>query len=193
VPRIAISSAEARRRLGVDKCDVVLALFWTDHPSRSVQHVVETARALLAQGRTVGVVVAGAGTPRIPALDRLTVVATGRASGDVISQALAAGDLFLAPFTDGVSSRRTTLVAALQHGLPVIGTDAVATDPFWRRSSCVALAPANDVRAFARLAVEVATDDVRRSAMAAEALALHEQLFSWPTLAQQVRDDLGLR
>jgi glycosyltransferase involved in cell wall biosynthesis len=192
VPRIAITPEDARRRLGLDRCDVVLALFWTDHPSRSEQHVVATARALVAHGYAVGIVVAGAGTPRIPDLDGVTVVSTGEASGEVISTALASGDIFLAPFTDGVSDRRTTLIAALQHGLPVIGTYAAATDSFWRTSPCVALAPAADVPAFATLAVEIVTNGAHQSAMAAEALRVYKCRFSWPILAGQIRGDLGL-
>ncbi len=102
------------------------------------------------------------------------------------SAVLASGDLALAPYDDGVSTRRTTLAAQLQHGRPVIGTDGPSTDDLLRHSPALDLVPltrpsvAEDV--VARL--DAALDDpARRSAMSTAARDLYDTALSWPTIA----------
>ena len=41
---------------------------------------------------------------------------------------LRASDMLLLPFSDGASTRRTTLMAGLSHALPVVGLQRTETD-----------------------------------------------------------------
>src|SRR5439155_20443444 len=54
---------------------------------------------------------------------------------------LAACDLLLQPFPDGVSSRRTSLMSGLALGLPIVTTEGILTEPLWRSSGAVQIAP----------------------------------------------------
>lgn len=47
----------------------------------------------------------------------------------ILSAWLQLTDIFLAPHSCGLAARRTTFLAALQHGLPVVGTKGYITDP----------------------------------------------------------------
>ena len=110
-------------------------------------------------------------------------IAAGRAPEEV-SALLAASDLCLAPIVDGVSSRRTTVVAALAHGLPIIGTDGICTDDVFRQSDACLLSPAGDADAFVRNVDLVAGDAARRARMSRAALALYDDHFTWDRIAR---------
>ncbi len=109
-------------------------------------------------------------------------VAAARPSPDV-SRCLAASDLLLAPLVDGVSTRRTTVIAGLAHGLPIVGTDGPCTDDVWRRSGACLLTPGGDAESFVRNVALVASDAQRRAEMRRAARALFEAHFTWERIA----------
>ena len=80
------------------------------------------------------------------------VHATGTLSAESLSRHLAACDLLLQPYPDGVSARRTSAMAGLAHGLAVVTTKGTLTESLWEETGAVALAPAGDDEA---LLVEV--------------------------------------
>ena len=112
---------EARRRmLGVGPDTLVLATFGGDHPTRLLDYVVAAANAIVAT-RAVILLHLGAGERPLVDLDtRVVLHRPGRQSDEEVAADLSAADLYLAPFRDGISTRRTTFIAALQHGLPVV-------------------------------------------------------------------------
>ena len=59
------------------------------------------------------------------------VIAPGSLSEERVSNYLSASDLFLAFYPDGASTRRTTLMAGLAHGIPTISNLGILTDPSW--------------------------------------------------------------
>ena len=63
----------------------------------------------------------------------------------VVAAYLAACDVLIQPFPDGISARRTSAMAGLALGLPIVTTQGQLTDSVWVASSAVALAPAGDV------------------------------------------------
>jgi glycosyltransferase involved in cell wall biosynthesis len=95
---------------------------------------------------------------------------------------LSAADLFLAPYVDGVTTRRTTLIAALQHGVPVLGTDVGRSDEVLVRSPAIARAPL-DADRFAAVAAELAADRGRLESMGIAARALYLEEFAWDVIA----------
>lgn len=100
-----------------------------------------------------------------------------------VSELLASSDLFLAPLADGASTRRTTVVAALAHGLPVVGTRGASTDPVLSESEACALVPVGaPVELVARLRA-LAADAGGRARMSRAARALYEAHFTWDTIA----------
>jgi glycosyltransferase involved in cell wall biosynthesis len=111
----------------------------------------------------------------------------GRLEADELSVHLWASDLVLLPFTDGVSTRRGTLMAALAHGRPVLGLRGCHTDAVLAEApDAVALTPAGDRHAFSCAAVELAGDPGRLRATGDAGRRLYESRFDWPVLAQSV-------
>jgi glycosyltransferase involved in cell wall biosynthesis len=99
---------------------------------------------------------------------------------------LAAVDVFLAPFEDGVSARRTTLVAALQHELAIVGTLGRNTDSYLANDSRLTLVDVESHELFVESLVEVATDDTRRAELRRASRELFDERFSWETLATRL-------
>lgn len=111
-------------------------------------------------------------------------IAAGLDAG-AVSRLLQAAAVGFAPNDDGVSTRRTTIAALLQHGLPVVGTDGRTTDPLLRGSGAFALAPVGDPAAAAAGLEKVLSDDALRERMGVAARTLFETHLSWPRIAAQ--------
>jgi glycosyltransferase involved in cell wall biosynthesis len=111
----------------------------------------------------------------------------GRLSDDQLARELSAADLFLAPYEDGVSMRRTTLAAALQHSLAVVGTDGRNTETELRETHALRLAPVTDSGAFADIALALAQNAGQRDELRSQARAFFDRHLSWPVIAAKYR------
>jgi glycosyltransferase involved in cell wall biosynthesis len=74
-----------------------------------------------------------------PAL-RGQISATGSLGPEQMAIHLAACDCLLQPLADGVSSRRTSVMAGLALGLPIVTNTGPLTDPVWENTDSVVLA-----------------------------------------------------
>lgn len=193
LPDMRHARAEIRAELDADPDTLVVALFGRTHPGWQVDHAVRAIRALRDAGHRLLVLSLGAEAPPLPGLESVTIHAPGPLPGPALAGLFAAADLFLAPFLDGVSTRRTTLMTALQHGLPIVGTDGFLTDDQLRRApQALALAPADGPAPFSELACALAADEERRRAMAREARAFYESTFDWPVSAETLARAMDL-
>jgi glycosyltransferase involved in cell wall biosynthesis len=172
----------ARARLGVDESTLVLATFGTGHPSRHMGHIALAISAIAGQDRSLMLLNLGSDAPPVPGLCRgVRLVAPGRLEASALAEHLSAVDLYLAPFIDGVSGRRTTLMAALQHGLAIVGTDGHLTDTIMRDArDALLLTPSSDGAAFAAAAGQLAADPERRARRGAAARRFYERHCDWP-------------
>lgn len=132
--------------------------------------VGETSAHVLLIGRGSGAMAQALGD-RHPALrDRVT--AAGVLEAPAVSHHVAACDVMLQPYPDGVSSRRTSVMAALAHGRPVVTTSGPLTERLWHEAGGVITCPVGDagalVRACARLLA--APSDLERAGHDASAL-----------------------
>jgi glycosyltransferase involved in cell wall biosynthesis len=92
--------------------------------------------------------------------------------------------VFVAPFVDGVSTRRTTLMAALQHGVAVVGTDGRLTDDILRASrEALTLAPVGDRHQLEDAVRRLADDPGLRRSRGAAGRELYTSSFAWPVTA----------
>lgn len=105
------------------------------------------------------------------------ITAPGALDAAGVSCRLQACDFLVQPYPDGVSTRRTTLMAALAHGVPAVTTYGRLSEGFWRDSDAIAAAPAGDLDGLTRLVIELARDPQRRQAMAASARAVYDARF----------------
>ena len=67
------------------------------------------------------------------------VIATGELEPLQIAAHLLACDVLVQPYPDGVSSRRTTIMAGLALGVPVVTNEGHLSDPWWRDCGAVEL------------------------------------------------------
>jgi glycosyltransferase involved in cell wall biosynthesis len=105
------------------------------------------------------------------------VHATGSLTTPNISRHLSACDVMVQPYPDGVSSRRTSLMVGLSHGLPIVTTLGHLTEPFWAESGAVALAPVGDAVAILEATERLLANPVERGRMGSAAKALYQERF----------------
>jgi glycosyltransferase involved in cell wall biosynthesis len=90
------------------------------------------------------------------------VSATGTLDPNALPAHIAACDVLLQPYPDGVTSRRTTAMAGLLAGVPVVTTTGALTEQFWKEQSPVRLAPVTNARALADHVLQLLADPAER-------------------------------
>jgi glycosyltransferase involved in cell wall biosynthesis len=104
--------------------------------------------------------------------------ATGALDAAGVSRAIRACDLFVQPYPDGATARRTSLMSLLAHGAAVVTTTGANTEPLWSRDGdVVASAPAGDRRALAVEIRRLVTSRDRRTALGDQAQAFYARHF----------------
>jgi glycosyltransferase involved in cell wall biosynthesis len=97
------------------------------------------------------------------------LVATGGLAARDASLHLQACDLMLQPYPDGVSTRRSSMMAALAHGLPAVSTVGRLSEPLWAELGLVATAPGDDPGAIVAAAQRLLADPDARARLGAKA------------------------
>lgn len=117
---------------------------------------------------------------------------TGFLSPGRVSAHLAAADLMVMPYRDGVSLRRGTLMAALAHGRPLITTtpSAAGAAPELRHGDNVWLVPPGDAAALAAAVATLSADPAARTRLGHGAREV-AGLFDWGAIAGQTADFYG--
>ncbi|MCY1074474.1 glycosyltransferase [Archangium lansingense] len=138
----------------------------------------EVLPALLRKDARRRVVLAGRGSARFA--EQLTrhhpelagrVQALGGLPGDELAAALKACDVLVQPFPDGISTRRGSAMAGLGLGMPLVSNAGPATEPPWRDSGALALAP-----------------EATSAAVLEAAEALLSEPESWPALGRRAAE-----
>jgi glycosyltransferase involved in cell wall biosynthesis len=194
---IDVTRQAARERLGIDRA-VVVSLFGRSNPSRALEYAESAIRALAqAHGaQNLTVINIGADAPQVRgAPSAVEVLKCGPLTAAEVSLRLRASDLVLLPFTDGLSTRRSTMMAALAHDRPVLGLRGRNTDRvLMKTSDAVVMTPMGDVRAYALAAVELTQEPERMESIGQAGSRLYQERFDWAVAAAQVKPVLdGLR
>jgi glycosyltransferase involved in cell wall biosynthesis len=186
LPDARTARQDERARLRADEKALIVAAFSTGVPGRVVSYVASAVNAIARSGRDVILLNLGAGAPslRESTSSKVRVLEPGRLPPDRLAEKLATADLFLAPFVDGVSSRRTTVMAALQHGIAVVGTKGFLTDDLFMSNKSLELVAVDDEAGFAAAAVHLASNSHERKRLGEAGRELYEDRFDWPNVAQ---------
>ncbi len=196
IPPVPMSPPERvslRRQLGVAPDEILLGFFGTLHDSKLIDYLGESLQALLARGHRARLLCIGP-TPSellralngIDASWRERVLGTGYLSAEEVSRYLSAIDLFLLPLIDGVSSRRSSLMAALSHRIPVVATVGPGTDPVLARRAALALSPVGDKAAFVAQVLALVDDPERRHRVGMGGWDLYRTEFSWSVVTDRL-------
>lgn len=105
------------------------------------------------------------------------VRATGRLTTNELARCVGACDLLLQPYPDGITSRRTSAMAALTLGRPVVTTSGHLTEPLWAESGAVAIANVDDVDGFAAAANRLMSDAEARRRLGQKGQRLYDERF----------------
>ncbi len=101
--------------------------------------------------------------------------------------------IFLAPFVDGVSTRRSTLAAALGRGLPVAGTLGPCTNPELKKEPALQLAAGGDSRAFLGLLDRLVSEPEFRRQKSRESFELYARYFAWDKIGARYEAVIGAK
>jgi glycosyltransferase involved in cell wall biosynthesis len=185
--------ARVRRQLLSDPTGLVVGHFGT-YGSLQVPMLTEVLPTLLGKdARRVGLLLGRGGDQfadrlrqQHPSLRGRLVAPGGMAEVDLANQ-LAACDLFVQPYPDGASTRRSSLMAVLGLGLPIVTTTGALSEPLWRESDAVALAPADSTAAITAAAEDLLADRERRLRFGERARCLYHERFGIDRLVHTIR------
>lgn len=106
------------------------------------------------------------------------IQATGGLSANAVSIALTACDLMIQPYPDGISTRRTSSMAALAHRRALVTNAGKLTEPLWADTGAAALAPAGDNEAMYGQIQRLVADERERDRIAAAGKRLYDERFA---------------
>ncbi|MEM7347688.1 MAG: glycosyltransferase family 4 protein, partial [Chloroflexota bacterium] len=191
-----------RQQLGLATGSLLLAYFGFLNESKGGEELIDALAALRQQGIDAHLLFIGgdvgdadptnaAYAQRVQTLianHHLTDVVhrTGYVDLSQISANLLAADAVVMPYSDGVSFRRTTLIAALRHGCPIVTTfpaDATTT-PEIQPGETMLLAQPHNATSLAETIAPLANNPQLRQRLSKGARELGD-LFEWGSVAGQ--------
>jgi glycosyltransferase involved in cell wall biosynthesis len=210
-PTLTVRAAEnggarqaGRELLKVKPDDFVLLYFGYIYPSKGLETLLRAFHLARSRGSNPLLVIAG-GVPahlyeqRLSYLKELQelattlgiekeVVWTGEWEWDrgVESLYLHAADVCILPFDGGVAMSNSTFAAATAHGLPIISTHGKIIEEFFLHGENVFLCPPRDPEALAAAIQALMDRPELRARLAAGALAMSREWFSWDRAVERV-------
>lgn len=162
------------------------------------EHVAEelfaTLPALFARDGNVRAILIGRGGERFvkELIRRLPdaaerVHATGALPASGVAVALSACDVVFQPYPDGVTTRRTSVMAGLANGIATIATDGPLTEPVWRDTGAVTLVPQGDVNAAVTQIRRLLDDRIVRAAQARRGQDVYRAQFAMALTVARLR------
>jgi len=161
----------------------IVGYFGTANPL--VAGVLAEALATVARERPAArFLLAGTGTDRFArhlidagTLRAASILRTGPQPAAELARLLACCDVFVQPYHDGVSARRTTLMALLLQGSAVVTNAGSSTEPFWEAAGALRLVGGLRGADLGRAAVALLENQAERQRLAAAARALYAERF----------------
>lgn len=193
IPLVEIDRNEARRRLNIDDDVTVLGVFGTAHPSRMLSRVRSAAEAASNAGWKILILHIGPEADLVrEQLGSLPLRADGPLPAEEVSLRMAAMDVHLIPFADGASTRRTSLMTSLQHGVPTIATEGYWTDRLLSDANGKALlmARTRDPQQFHENTLNCLRDRSLRESLSKGARLLYRDNFSWDVISKRLLGSL---
>jgi glycosyltransferase involved in cell wall biosynthesis len=103
---------------------------------------------------------------------------TGALTAPDVSAAIRACDVMVQPYPDGITTRRSSVMASLTNGVATVSTDGELTEPVWHASKAAALAPAANARAIAARVIALLEDAAARAELAERGRRAYDAHFA---------------
>lgn len=117
---------------------------------------------------------------------RSRVVAPGEMPEAELARAIAGADLMVQPYPDGITSRRTSVMAALALGRPVATNIGFLSEAIWASTGSVALADGPDGASVGRIASRLIEEPGALEALGRRAKATYASTFSVDVIADRL-------
>jgi glycosyltransferase involved in cell wall biosynthesis len=189
-----------RDRIGVEPDDVLIGFFGFLNRSKGIEPLLDAiARLRSIDMATRLLMIGGQSGDSDPTnadysrhidaeIERLglreQVLWTGYVEGVEVSAYLGCLDVCAMPFEDGASFRRSSFLAAIAHGCPIVTTRGFRPPPELVHGQNVYFVPPGDPVALAAALRMVALDDDLRGRLSAGAAALNA-MFAWERIVDQ--------
>jgi glycosyltransferase involved in cell wall biosynthesis len=196
LPLCGLTKGEARKRLGLSPHALMLGVFGFAHQSKRTEWIGAAARRIHDRFPQTEVLCIGQVGEWVRSVCGETPVHDhGSLPGPEVSLRLRAMDLFLAPLTDGISGRRGSVIAALQHGLPICSTVRTYTDAYLKNfvNPAFSLVPHDNQELFCEEAVRMAEKALQQPNFGQELKEFHDRHFAWPVIAERMATGLLTR
>ncbi len=177
--------AELRRNYALIDNDIVLTLFGCRNNLLRMLRNFPILEGRLNKGGIPHAWLLLGGVPSEILSPRARIISPGWLSSTALSTHLQMSDIFLMPHFQGISAKRGTLMSAMAHGLPVVGTHGKMTDSFWSHIPGVALFEESAVEAFAEGVLALCHDGGRRLEMGGQNVGYFRKHLTWPAIARQ--------
>jgi hypothetical protein len=115
------------------------------------------------------------------------VHAAGFLDGAALAAHLGVCDVLVQPYPDGVTSRRTSVMACLSQGRAVVTTAGHLTEPLWHACRAVSLADVGDPTGLAEAVVRLLADAGGRGRLGTRARQLYLETFSVERIVSTLR------
>jgi glycosyltransferase involved in cell wall biosynthesis len=185
-----IDYSAARKRLNIPDSTFLVGFFGTAHPSRMIPLMQKTMAYLWEKNIPAELLYIGPHKDEVCAgLSRPPFLAEGPLPDEEVSYRFAAMDLYLVPIADGVSTRRTSMMVGLQHGIATLGTFTEETDAMLMQAQDNAFVLTDVARTndFLEAALALSKDPERRQSLAQTGQAFYEENFTWKVIVAQTR------
>lgn len=103
---------------------------------------------------------------------------TGRVAASDASTAIRACDVMVQPYPDGITTRRTSVMAPLANGVATVSTAGDLTERIWNDTKAVALAPAGASSAIAGKIIGLLEEPAARAALSLAGRRAYDAYFS---------------
>jgi glycosyltransferase involved in cell wall biosynthesis len=199
VQRSGMSREEARKKLeieyGLKSNAVIMVNFGFCYPGKGVETIIKTVKNLDDRDRfyviMMGAVRKGDEDYRraIQNLIRMNgldgnFVWIPEVDAEKASDILMGSDIFIAPYDEGVSIRRGSLMAALANGLPVVSTAPRIAIPYFKSGENVILAERGKIPGLVSAVERLCGDKELREKISKNALELAKR-FDWDVIAEE--------
>lgn len=192
---------QVREKLGVAPHQLLISNFGLIYPDKNLEALVQAVGKLHASGHPAHLLLIGQVRPSShPYLAKIKnlVQQEGLESHvtwihdcptNEVSDYLFASDIYAVPYKDGLTTRRTSALAGMAHGLPTVSTKGPATPDVFLTGENVVLTPLEDENALFQALLDLVTSSEKRHRLGDTARTLGMQ-FSWEFIARQMANVL---
>src|SRR5439155_8453027 len=114
------------------------------------------------------------------------LIATGGLPSDEAAAHLAACDVLVQPFIDGITCRRTSAMAGLALGVPTVSTRGPLTEPMWEESQSVIIAD-NEPIALANAIQRLVDEPTERQSLSLHGSEMYMREFNLGIIVARLR------